>query len=104
MLRAPLVDDVYGKARDWTSAQPVGTYRASVQPERVGSGLAADEDRDRETTITTYRVFVPGVVDVESADRVEFRGLLYDVVGSPRLWPVGVNGRHTAFTMRRVDG
>ncbi|WP_113705516.1 head-tail adaptor protein [Nonomuraea lactucae] len=104
VLRAPLADDVYGETRDWANALEVGAHRGSVQPDRVTSGGAANEDRDRETTITTYRAFIPGTADVQSADRVLFRGVVYDVIGSPRVWTVGLNGRHTAFTMRRVDG
>ncbi|WP_433434496.1 phage head completion protein [Nonomuraea sp. CA-141351] len=103
VLRAPLVDDVYGSVRDWANASVAGSYRASVQPERVSSGSTADEDHDRETVLTTYRVFVPGSADVASADRVQFRGLVYEVIGSPRHWTVGV-GRHITFVMRRVDG
>ncbi|MEV0823848.1 phage head completion protein [Nonomuraea rubra] len=103
VLRAPLVDDVYGSVRDWANAAGMATYRASVQPERVSSGSADDESQDREITLTTFRVFIPGAADVTSADRVLFRGLVYEVIGSPCAWTVGVS-RHTAFVMRRVDG
>ncbi|MEQ4716084.1 head-tail adaptor protein [Nonomuraea sp. B19D2] len=107
VLRAPLIPGPYGDVRDWVNARTVYTaLRASVQPVISSrEGLATDLDQDRETGITTYRVYTPSQADIRVSDRARYGGQLYEVSGVSLIWPV-ITGRnsYTLATIRRVDG
>ncbi len=100
LLRAGFVTDPYGNEgteRDWANATRTDVDGCSVQP------AGADEYAvDREAVTVRYRAFLPGQVDVESTDRVEFKGESYDIDGVERwdFTPLG----HTALILRRVEG
>lgn len=106
ILRAELIDDLYGVARDWENARTVYTaLRASVQPVSYRENETSDLAPDRETGITTYRVYTPGQVDIRVSDRVRYGGQVFEVRGVSLVWP-SVTGRnaYTLATIRRVDG
>lgn len=106
VLRAPLVVGPYGDVRDWDAAQSVYTgLPASVQPVSTRDALTPDQDQDRETGITTYRVYTPRQADIRVSDRMRYRAQLYEVIGVSLVWP-SVTGRnsYTLATIRRTDG
>ncbi|GAA2294054.1 hypothetical protein GCM10010149_47500 [Nonomuraea roseoviolacea subsp. roseoviolacea] len=106
VLRAALVPGEYGQVRDWAHARTVYTaLPASVQPITDRASLTSDADQDRETGITSYRVYTPGQADVRVSDRVRYGAQLYEVTGVALVWPA-VTGRisYTLATIRRVDG
>ncbi|GAA0954999.1 phage head completion protein [Nonomuraea longicatena] len=106
VLRAALVPGPYGEVRDWPNSQVVYTaLPASVQPVRGRDELTSDQDQDRETGVTTWRVYTPRQADIRVSDRVRYSGQLHEVTGVSLVWPF-VTGRnsYTMATIRRVDG
>ncbi|WP_224284907.1 hypothetical protein [Streptomyces sp. LS1784] len=81
---------------------PVG--RLSVQP----STQAETAEADRTRVVTGWHVLsAPGTApDVRSGDRIEYDGLLCEVVGEVARWPDPVTGRthHVEWTMTRSTG
>lgn len=75
----------------------VWSGRASVQPDR------AFEVRSpaRETAQERLIIFLPVEADVDSADRVIWRGLIYEVDGEPARWAQG-SLRHVRIRVWRV--
>lgn len=104
-LRAPLVSGPYGLSRDWSAATAVGGFMASVQPANSDANRYPDEG-DRETAVTTYRVFVKGGAEVLASDRMVWGADTFDLVGPALLHRRQVAGRvvYTLLLARRVDG
>ncbi|MFF0389675.1 hypothetical protein ACFYS8_13430 [Kitasatospora sp. NPDC004615] len=91
---------------DWSpeAVDRLPISRLSVQPtaqiERVGP--------DRDEAITGWHVLsAPGTApDVRSTDRIEYDGLLCEVVGEVARWPNPVTGstHHVEWQMTRATG
>lgn len=99
--RAPVIEDPYGKHRDWANAVRVAALPASVQP--PSPKLTSEELLlDRETTIGRLRVFIRRT-DVESTDRLLVDGDWWEVHGDPGDWNYPLPTRHMMLWVRRVQ-
>lgn len=83
-LRGHLVLDIYSEeevATSWENPEalvlgPCGIYpSASIEPTAA----------DRHAVISDFDIYTESTVDVLPGDRLEFRGLLCDVVGRPNF-------------------
>lgn len=97
-LRAGTTTDEYGDTViDWSAPDSVSYYARGIEP--VSS---EEETRDRQATITGYRVYLEAGADVLAGDRMVLRGDTYDVDGLPADWrsPFGsaVGGLVVALT------
>ena len=108
--RAVPVDDGRGnQVLDWpnaTSAPHPGC--AVAQGTRGSQGVQGSEifTGDRDAIVSDLIVFMPPGTDVVATDRMEIRGLDYEVVGKPFEWTSPFSG--TAFGVvvycNRVEG
>lgn len=96
--RAPLVEDAYGKHRDWAN------------PSVVWSGLGAGvpylrtrktETPIRETAMSKAKLYLPGDVDVDTADQILFQGKLWTLEGEAWKWKMGAR-QYTMVDVRLV--
>ena len=80
---------------DWTDAPEVEIESLSIQPRPpLESRDAAGIQPTEEWMIFSRR----GVVlDLLAGDRARFRGVVYDVVGTPQDWP----GHHSEVMLRK---
>ncbi|TDC02602.1 hypothetical protein E1091_00385 [Micromonospora fluostatini] len=92
---------------DWSpqAVTRIPVTRVSVQPNQQAEQVGAT----RTVVTTGLRVLsAPGTTpDVRAADRVEYAGLTYQVVGEVARWPDPTNStrvHHVEFTMTRVTG
>lgn len=85
LLRAASVTDRRGDtAVDFTDPTRVELIGASVQ-QAGGSQASSSEDRDGGRTVVTRWVLFCTREDITANDRVEWRGRLFEVDGSPNL-------------------
>lgn len=102
-LRGDVGSDGYGgTAVDW-SGEPdrLSVPGCSVQP------MAGAEVVDGRDAVTSrWTLYAPDTADISSLDRVEYRGVAYDVDGSVQLWvdPTGAGLDHKVAVLRRGDG
>jgi hypothetical protein len=69
--------------------------------------VAAEDltDHERETQVVKYRVSGdPAPVPVDGSDRIEWRGLEYEIEGDPDTRTGRLQLEHTALTMTRTRG
>jgi hypothetical protein len=99
--RAPLIaDGRYGAdRRDWATATAIVISGVSVQP-----FSAAEQTLDREYTATRLRLFAPPGTDLISTDRVEWRGVMYEVDGEPDRWFDEGQADHIEAVITRMTG
>lgn len=97
--RAPMVDDAYGKRRDWDQAvmmwSGIGAavpYRRSYKPDPA----------TRETSRTRITVYLPGNVDFDSADRLLIHGDWWEADGDAWPWRMG-SRRYAQIDAKRVS-
>ncbi|MBB5123252.1 head-tail adaptor [Streptomyces eurocidicus] len=83
--RAPLAPTAYTNHRDWQQAVRVWSGRASVQPDRSFEVRSPA----RETAQERLVLYLPAGADVDSADRVLWRGRWFEVDGEPARWTQG---------------
>jgi hypothetical protein len=94
--RAPLIDDAYGKVRDWSNKVLVASVPASVQP------LNADEEQiDRETSVTRIKVYIR-TLQVENTDRIFIDPDWWEIEGDPQDWHFSNATTHTKCILRQV--
>lgn len=103
VIRAPLAANRYGgQLRDWTTATRTTVDGVSVQP------AASTEDvRDRELLVNTYTLFTTRGRDIDllATDRVQWNGLVLQVVGDPNRWPAPGGGiHHVEAALKLVAG
>lgn len=84
--RAPLVDDTYGKHRDWDQAVMVWKGVGAALPNGRSS---VPELPARETARTRITVYLPGDVPFDSADRLLIRGEWWESDGDAWPWRLG---------------
>jgi len=103
ITRAPLVPDPYHAdgRRDWANAVTVATdVPASVQPQS-----STEETTDRQTTVTTWKVFLPAGTDVVETDRIIGPdGTALEVLGDAGRWRYGGAEHHLELTCRHITG
>ncbi|WP_435270923.1 hypothetical protein [Streptomyces sp. 1222.5] len=98
VYRAQLVTDDYGKHRDWDNQVTVWTGLGAGVPYR--RAWKADE-ASRETALNRATLYLPGDVDVDSADRIEFQGNTWHPEGEAWKWSLG-SRRYTMLNVRMV--
>lgn len=96
--RAPLVEDAYGKHRDWNNY--------SVVWSGLGAGVPYLRTRKtetpiRETALSKAKLYLPGNLDVDTADRILFQGKLWTLEGEPWKWKMGAR-QYTMIDVRVV--
>jgi hypothetical protein len=87
--RAATTTDAYGNTQqDWTAPTSATLTARGVEP--VSS---TEENDNRQTVITGYRLYLDIGSDVLAGDRIVMRGSTYDVDGDPADWqsPWGTN-------------
>lgn len=103
VLRAPLIANRYGgQVRDWTSAVRTDVDGVSIQP-----GASTEDVRDRELLTNTFTLFTTRGRDIDllATDRVEWNGVILQVVGDPNRWTAPGGGvHHVEATLRQVAG
>jgi hypothetical protein len=84
--RAPLVTDDYGKHRDWDNPVVVWSgLGAGVPYRRAWKTDAAS----RETSLNRATLYLPGDVEVDSADRILFQRNTWYSEGEAWKWKLG---------------
>lgn len=58
-----------------------------------------DGQESVDTDAALYRTGAPGVEEIRPKDRIEVRGLLFEVQGEPQVWRLG-----TVITLRKFTG
>jgi len=97
--RAPLVEDAYGRRRDWGQAVTVWSGIGAALPYRRVAGSASP---DRETSHQRVTVYLSGDADIDSADQLTIRGQVYTLDGPPWIWRLG-SRVYVQMDARRVD-
>lgn len=89
-LRAPLVTDTRDNSvsQDWDNATSFDIEGCLVEPFRmsVGSKNISEDMEGRMWTKQVFRIFVPPDSDFVFTDRLIWRGIQMDVLGSVALW------------------
>lgn len=105
-IRAQQVVDRYGnKAWDWPNATRTTIARCGVAQGSRGSA-AEVLTAERDAVISDVTVYMPTGTDVLATDRLEIRGLTFEVVGSPFDWRNPFTGRAFGVVVNanRVEG
>jgi hypothetical protein len=95
---APITDDYNNVLVDWSDPGRLKIDGCVFQPM---PGEEFNEGRDAITTRWTW--FGPPGVDVTPADRLEYKGIAYEVDGSVTR-PEGLGLDHTYAVCKRVEG
>lgn len=99
IIRADITKDgPYAKKRDWKNSRTVFGGLACVQPDRAFEVRSPE----RETAQERLLVYLPAGTDVDSADRIEYHGLTYEVDGDPLEWR-HLSLRHVRIRAWRVE-
>jgi hypothetical protein len=102
LLTEPISVLRYGAATDdYGNTVPGGETRTTYLG-RLEQMRAEEILRDRDTVIADWRAFLPPDVDLTPYDRIEARGVLFEVVGLPaQQWsPRGAH--HVEVQLRYV--
>ena len=90
VLRATATTDAHGNTvRDWADADETVVAGVAVNPREVNA-----ENAGREASEDLFVLYMPAGVDLTATDRVEVRGDVYAVDGTPKVW-------RSPFTARR---
>lgn len=105
--RAPEVVSGRGneRSRDWANAEETTYRNCMVEPFLLTDKLKIEENEQREFSEDTWRVWIPGRIDVRYTDRIEWEGEDYEVRGLPGYWR-DLNGKnsHTNIMVRKRVG
>jgi hypothetical protein len=101
--RAPLVEDSYGRHRDWDNAARIASVPASFQPYRPLM-WSHEDPLDRDTTNSRYKLYTRIVMDVEPTDRVLVDGEWWEIDGDPGIWDLPLNAANMKLNLRRITG
>lgn len=93
-------------APDWS---PGAVTRTEVQELSVQPSVQSEVVGDTRTTVITgwHVLSAPGTApDVRASDRIEYDGLVCEVVGEVARWPNPLEGgvHHVEWQMRRATG
>ena len=81
VYRAPLKEARGSTVRDWENATTHEVAGCSVQP----SSTASNFEREEQVT-DRWQLFAPPNSDIQTGDRVEFDGTIYEIDGAPYQW------------------
>ncbi|HEX5541114.1 MAG TPA: hypothetical protein VFX60_06060 [Micromonospora sp.] len=103
VLRAPLIEDRYGnEVRDWVNQERIESDGWAFAPR------FSDEasDAGRQGVIVGLTGLGPPGADVLATDRMEVRGLTYEVEGEPGEWRNPFTGWLPGIqvALKRVEG
>jgi hypothetical protein len=104
VIRPGTAADEYGNERpDWgDAATRIPVDGVNVQPV---NGSSEDTD-DRQLTVTGWRLYTSRGVDLDlrETDRVEFEGMVLQVIGKVARWPAPGGGvHHIEADLQEVD-
>ncbi|WP_043470316.1 hypothetical protein [Kitasatospora sp. MBT66] len=88
--------DAYTNRRDWENSVRVWSGLANVQPGKPYTVRSPE----RETTVDRLLVYLPPRADVDSADRITVRGVVYQIEDEPAVWKAGVLSHITVKAVR----
>ncbi|MFF8629681.1 hypothetical protein [Streptomyces werraensis] len=96
--RAGLKEDAYGKHRDWDNYTVVWSG--------LGAGVPYLRTRKtetpiRETALSKAKIYLPGNLDVDTADLIWFQDKLWTLEGEPWKWRMGAR-QYTMIDVRVV--
>lgn len=96
--RAALVDDPYGQHRDWANYTVVWSG--------LGAGVPYLRTRKtdtpiRETALSKAKLYLPGDLDIDTADQILFQGKLWTLEGEAWKWKMGAR-QYTKIDVRVV--
>ncbi|MFF4557170.1 hypothetical protein [Streptomyces sp. NPDC001422] len=97
--RAPLVDGAYGRKRDWDAAVLVWQGKGAAVPYRHTRKV---DLATRETSERFATVYLRGIVDVDSADKIRIHSQYWTLEGDPWNWVLG-SRRYTMLDAKRVS-
>lgn len=102
VLRAgPPTEDEFGNAVPGWAAARRTQLPAVVNPM---AWSATEDTRQRDTTMTRWRVFLPPNSDVTYLDRVEWDGITLEVDGEVERWRRRGREHHVELIVKRVQG
>lgn len=101
ILRPLFVRDNGSLVAHPTDTEPARTVEGcDVQP-----GATAEVLEHANATLVAWTVQAPAGVDVESTDRVRYRGVVYAIGGEPARWPSPTGAlAHTTIALTRWKG
>lgn len=102
VLRAGTTTDRYRNVvADWSNPA-----RTEVPGCAVAPGTSSEENAGRTAVIAGLTVYLPAGADVRPADRIEIRGVVYDIDGEPGDWrnPFTDTRAGLEVALRRVTG
>lgn len=79
--RAPLIERRGSTVRDWDNYTTHTISGCSVQP----ASTSSNEERAEQVT-ERAELYAPPGANVETGDRVEVGGIVYDIDGAPYTW------------------
>jgi hypothetical protein len=108
-VRPGQTTDRYGNTvPDWSPGAVTRTVISGVSVQPTVQDESADTDRPALVVTGWHVLSDPDLPapDVTAADRVEFGGLICEVVGEVAAWPDPLDGgtHHVEWTMRRATG
>lgn len=101
VVRAQLILDGHNnEVRDWQNATRTPVPHCYVEP-----GTSQEDLVNRDEVLIAWTVFAPPGTDVLATDRVEHRGVDYEVFGEPAPME-GFTGRldHTVISLQKWEG
>lgn len=81
-LRATIITQRGSEIPDWTNPNRLTITGCSMQP----AGTSLTQDGRVQGTSDGYSCFLPPGADVQAGDRIEYGGLVYTIMGEPRVW------------------
>ena len=100
-LRATIITQRGSEIPDWTNPNRLTITGCSMQP----AGTSLTKDGRVQGTSDGYSCFLPPGADVQAGDRIEYGGLVYTIMGEPRVWqsPTG-RASNTQLQLERWYG
>lgn len=102
VLRPEFTTDAHGnEVADWSDAT-----ETDVPGVAIGPGATDEDGTDRQASIDNVTFYMPTGTDVLPSDRIEARGVTYEVYGVPRDWRSPFTGRRPGLAVpaRVVNG
>ena len=100
-LRATIITQRGSEIPDWTNPNRLTITGCSMQP----AGTSLTQDGRVQGTSDGYSCFLSPGADVQAGDRIEYGGLVYTIMGEPRVWqsPTG-RASNTQLQLERWYG
>lgn len=100
-LRATVTVDARNNAvEDWETPDVLSIEGCNVQP-----GMTMEELVNRDTTLIQWTVLAPPDADVRPNDRIDYRGIEYEIDGMPAAQPSPTGAlNHLVILLKRWEG